>query len=402
MDWNTIFADRMKTMKRSTIREILKLTAQPDVISFAGGLPAPEFFPVERVREATDTVLSERGQEVLQYSTTEGMPELRQFVADSLSTPDFTVGPENVIILNGSQQGLDLVCRIILNENDKMIVENPSYIGMLMASRPYQTEYIPIPTDQDGVMVDELPALLEKNPKMVYMVPNFQNPQGVTLSAERRKQLVALTANKPLILVEDNPYGELRYSGDPPPTLLSLDAQHRGSKVLDGNVVYIGTFSKTLTPGLRVGWVVANEAIIDKLVQAKQSADLHTSTLTQFVAYEVAKDGFLEQHITTLREVYRERRDIMLNAMSEHFPDGVTWQTPIGGLFLMVYLPPQIDATKLLQKAVAQKVAFVPGADFHIDGTGKNTFRLNFSNAKPAAIREGIKRLGTLIKAELT
>jgi 2-aminoadipate transaminase len=282
-----------------------------------------------------------------------------------------------------------------------MVVENPTYIGMLMASRPFQADYIPIPTDEDGVMVDELPALLEQNPKMVYMVPNFQNPQGVTLSAERRKQLVAMTYDKPLVLIEDNPYGELRYSGDTLPTLLALDAQQRGSRELDGNVVYIGTFSKTLTPGLRVGWVVANETIIDKLVQVKQSADLHTSTFTQFVAYEVAKDGFLDDHITTLREVYRERRDVMLAAMAEHFPEGVTWQKPIGGLFLMVYMPPQIDAVKLLEKAVAQKVAFVPGGDFHIDGTGQNTFRLNYSNAKPDAIREGIKRLGTLIKAEL-
>lgn len=401
MNWNKLFADRIKGMKRSSIREILKLTAKPDVISFAGGLPAPEYFPVERVKEASDTVLSERGQEVLQYSTTEGMPELRQMVADSLSTSDLTVGPENIIITAGSQQGLDLVCRILLNEGDKMVVENPTYLGMLMAARPFHPTFVPIPTDHDGVIVDALPPLLEQNPKMVYMVPNFQNPQGITLSTERRKQLVALTYDKPLVLIEDNPYGELRYSGDPPPTLLSLDAQQRGSNRLDGNVAYIGTFSKTLTPGLRIGWVVANETIIDKLIQVKQSADLHTNTFAQFVAYEVAKDGFLEQHITKLRDVYRDRRDTMLNAMEEYFPENVTWQKPDGGLFLMVYMPESVDSLELLEKAIAQKVAFVPGGDFHINSTGHNTFRLNFSNAKPDAIREGIRRLGTLIKAEL-
>ncbi len=401
MDWNTLFADRTRQMKRSTIREILKLTAQPDVISFAGGLPAPELFPTERVAQATSVIMAERGQEALQYSTTEGMPELRTMIAERLSAPGFTVSPDNVIIVGGSQQGLDLVCRVFLNEGDKMVIENPSYLGMLMASRPYDLHYIPIGTDQDGAILDELPAMLAQQPKMVYMVPNFQNPQGVTMNLERRQRLVAMTHDKPLILVEDNAYGELRYRGEHLPALLQLDAQQRGVSGVEGNVIYNGTFSKVLTPGLRVGWIVANTAIIDKIVQAKQSADLHTSTLTQFLTYEVASEGFLDAHIEVIRQVYRERLNVMLAAMEEYFPEGVRWQRPDGGLFLMVYLPEQVDSVELLGKAVEQKVAFVPGTDFHLDGVGANTFRLNFSNARPEMIREGIRRLGELIRTEL-
>lgn len=401
MNWDTLFADRIKDMKRSTIREILKLTAQPDVISFAGGLPAPELFPKDRIAQATARIMQEHGEAALQYSTTEGVPELRQFIADRISTPDFKVGMENIIIISGSQQGLDLICRVTLNEGDTMLIENPSYLGMLMASKPYHVNYVPVPTDSDGAIVDQLPPLLAQNPKMLYMVPNFQNPQGVTLSKERREQLIDMTYDRSMIMVEDNPYGELRYSGEYPPHLLQLDAARRGVSGVEGNVVYIGTFSKVLTPGLRIGWMIGHERIIDKLVQAKQSADLHTSTLTQYLSYEVAKDGFLDEHIERLKVVYRERRDTMLDALSEYFPEEVKWHQPEGGLFLMIYLPEGMDSTALLQKALTHKVAFVPGTDFHVGGIGANTFRLNFSNAGTDRIVEGVRRLGTLLKSEL-
>lgn len=398
MQWDQRFAVRTAHMKRSTIREILKLTAQPDVISFAGGLPAPEFFPIQRVQQAVDVALSERGQAALQYSTTEGMPELREWIAARLSNEQITIHPDNVLITTGSQQGLDLIGRVLLDEGDRIIVENPTYLGMITAWRPYGLDYVPVPTDADGLLIDALEPLLERNPKLLYVVPSFQNPGGFTLSVERRERLVKLLAQYGVPLVEDNPYGELCYTGKPRPSIFGLDARNLGITTPDGHVIYVGTFSKVLSPGLRIGYVVASLPVIDKLVQAKQSADLHTSTLDQFITYEVARDGFLEQHVAHLCEVYRERRDVMLAAMAHYFPPGVTWSKPDGGLFLLVTAPPHVDTTLLLAEAVERKVAFVPGADFHVDGGGQNTFRLNFSNANPELIEAGIQRLGDLLK----
>ncbi len=398
MQWDQRFAARTAHMKRSTIREILKLTAQPDVISFAGGLPAPELFPIERVQQAVDTALSERGQAALQYSTTEGMPELRALIAERLSDDHLTVSPENVLITTGSQQALDLIGRVLINEGDSVIVENPTYLGMLMAWRPYELRYVASPVDADGMDVDVLEPLLDQHPRLLYVVPNYQNPGGTTMSVERREKLVRLLARYQIPLVEDNPYGELCYSGQPRPSLLALDARNLGARAVDGHVIYAGTFSKVLAPGLRIGYVVAPASVIDKLVQAKQSADLHTSTLDQFIAYEVARDGFIDEHIAHLCEVYRARRDLMLDAMARYFPPEVTWSRPDGGLFLLVTAPPHVDTTVLLAEAVQRKVAFVPGADFHIDGGGQNTFRLNFSNAQPEMIEAGVQRLGALLK----
>jgi 2-aminoadipate transaminase len=394
MQWGKRFAGRTAHMKRSTIREILKLTSQPDVISFAGGLPAPEFFPIERVKQAADLALSEMGQAALQYSTSEGMPELRTLIAERLSTGKLTVNPDQILITTGSQQGLDLIGRMLVDEGDAVIVENPTYLGMLMAWRPYNPHYLPVTTDVEGTQVESLEPLMQQNPKIMYIVPNFQNPGGTTMSLARREKLVSLLAAYDMPMIEDNPYGELRYNGDPIPSIMSLDA----ANLDDGHVIYVGTFSKVLTPGLRIGWVAASSVVIDKLVQAKQSADLHSSTLDQFIVYEVARDGFLDAHISHLRDVYRERRDVMLAAMERYFPAEVTWSKPEGGLFLLVAAPVGVDTTELLAEAVKRKVAFVPGGDFHIDGSGVNTFRLNFSNAQPDMIEAGIERLGTLLK----
>jgi len=400
MNWDTVFAERTSEMKRSTVREILKLTAKPEVISFAGGLPAPELFPVERIREATDTILAERGSEVLQYSTTEGMPELRKLIAKRLSKGSFQISPENILITSGSQQGIDMVARILLNEGDRVIVENPTYVGMLSSWKPMHLQFSAVPTDNEGMHVEEILPLMKDRHKLIYSIPTFQNPQGTTLIPERRKRLAEILVENNLLYVEDDPYGELRYSGDPVPSVLQTEAAFRSATDVNGNVIYLGTFSKVLTPGLRIGWVAAAYPVIDKLVQIKQATDLHTSTFNQFISYELARDEeFLNSHIKTLRDTYRQRRDLMLATMDEHFPEEVTWTRPEGGLFLMVTLPAHLNAAEILVKALEQNVAFVPCDAFFIGNMGHNTFRLNFSNARPEMIVEGIKRLGAVLKS---
>lgn len=396
LNWQ--FAARTRHMKRSTIREILKLTQLPDVISFAGGLPAPATFPVERMRAI--------GQKLdaadMQYSPTEGLPALRDFIAERLSTAHLKVTRDNVLIVSGSQQALDLLGRVLIDDGARVVVENPTYLGMLMAWKPYGLDYLPVPTDDDGMQVAQLPPLLDQAPRLIYAVPNFQNPQGTTLPLDRRCELIRLIHAYGIPLIEDNAYGELRYSGEDIPSLLSLDAEARGNTDVDGGqVIYVGTFSKILAPGLRVGWIAAPEPVIEKAIQAKQSADLHTSTLNQVMAQALTEDDFLTGHVATIRDLYRVRRDVMLEAMRRYFPPQVTWTTPDGGLFLMARCPESIDTTDLLAKAVEQKVAFIPGADFHIGGVGRNTMRLNFSNAEPERITEGIRRLGALLAAEL-
>ena len=406
MTWDAKFAQRTTQMKRSTVREILKLTAKPEVISFAGGLPAPELFPVERIKHASDTVLSERGREVLQYSTSEGMPELRAWIAERMMRDyhgALKIHPDNILILSGSQQALDLVARVLLDEKDRVLVENPTYVGMLSAWKPYDLDFEAVATDHDGLDVDALAHILatEAPHKLLYSIPSFQNPQGTTLSLARRQRLVELLMQYDLPMYEDDPYGALVYEGERLPSVLAVEMQARKAQSLDEcQVMYAGTFSKTLTPGLRVGWIAAAYPVIDKLVQAKQATDLHTSTLSQFITYEMVRDGnFLDEHVNMLRRVYKERRDLMLTTMSESFPEGVTWTKPSGGLFTMVTLPAHMDAAEVLREAVQQNVAFVPCADFFIGDSGHNSFRLNYSNAQPERIVEGIRRLGGVLKA---
>ena len=398
MQWDSYFARRTELTTRSTIRELLKYTSQPEVISFAGGLPAPELFPVERIRQATNTVLTQHGPEALQYSTTEGMPELRSFLAQRLSSKTLSVKPENIMIVTGSQQALDLIARLFVNEHDRVILENPTYLGMLQTLKPYDLTYLPVTTDDDGMRIEALPELLRQQPKLMYVVPTYQNPQGTTLTKQRRLDLIHMLEPYPIPLVEDNPYSELCYTGEIEPSLMELDAQSLGIRELNGRVIYTSTFSKILSPGLRVGWIAAPLAVIDKLVAVKQGTDLHTSTFVQYIINEVVRDGFLESHIAQLRITYRERRDIMLAAMEKYFPQEVSWSHPAGGLFLMVYMPQYLDAQELLQEALAYKVAFVPGVDFHVGNTGHNTFRLNFSHESPPMIEEGMKRLGQVLK----
>ena len=403
MNWDAKCAERAALMTRSSIREILKLTQRPEIISFAGGLPAPELFPVERVKQAADQVLTERGAEALQYSATEGVPELRDFIAERMSRGGVKVTRDNILIVSGAQQGISLIGSVLLNDGDPVVVECPTYMGMLQAWRPYRPNYLTVPTDDDGVQIEALAAAMRRDPKLIYLVPNFQNPQSVTLSEERRGALVDLLAARGGIVVEDNPYGDLRYGVEAIPSLYEIDARHMGTETLDGHVIYVGTFSKILAPGLRVAWIAAPVGIIDKLVQAKQAADLHTSPLSQLIISAVVRDGFLDQHISTLREVYHERRDIMLDALERYFPDGFRWTKPDGGLFLLASAREdlKLDMTDLFPAAIERRVAYVPGDDFFVGGGGENTFRLNFSNACPEMIESGIRRLGELFKAAL-
>jgi 2-aminoadipate transaminase len=401
--WQHRYAQRTQRMTSSAIRELLKLTEQPDIISFAGGLPAPELFPVDEIREAADAVLTRAGTKALQYGTTEGYGPLREALAQRMSRYGIVVAPGNIVVTSGSQQALDLIGKVLINPGDRILTETPSYLGALQAFTVYGAEYATVPIDDDGLQTAQLEHALRSGPKFMYVLPNFQNPAGVTLALDRRHELIALSERYGIPLIEDDPYGQLRYEGEHLPSLVVLDAEfqnHDGP--YRGNVIYLSTFSKTLAPGLRLGWVVAPPEVIQRMVQAKQASDLHTSTFVQMVACEALERGVVERNVHRVREVYRRRRDLMLRALEQAFPDpsmGVRWTRPQGGLFLWVQLPPEMDSAALLRDAIEEKVAFVPGAPFHPEGGGAHTLRLNFSNATEAQIEEGISRLGRVIEA---
>ncbi|RPI93273.1 MAG: PLP-dependent aminotransferase family protein [Chloroflexi bacterium] len=398
--WEYRYAHRMQKMGSSVIRELLKFTEQPDIISFAGGLPAPEVFPLKEFREACNYVLDHFGPQALQYSTTEGYKPLREMIAQRTARYSVQVSPDNILITSGSQQALDFIGRLFLNRGDYIVVESPTYLGALQAWNAYGAQYIPVRADEDGMIVDELEAALRIGPKFIYVLPNFQNPGGSTLSLERRQKLIELADRYGVPIVEDDPYGQLRYEGDHIPSDVSLDSKYRGPNGghYSGNVIYLSTFSKLLAPGLRLAWVIAPPEVIRKLVMTKQAADLHTSSFNQYVAYQVGKDGFLDEHVKVIRATYKERRDVMFEMMEEMFPQGVTWSKPKGGMFLWGVLPEEMDAAEVLKRAIEKKVAFVPGEAFHPCGGGKNTMRINFSYSSPENIREGITRLGATLK----
>lgn len=401
--WEQRYAQRTQRMASSAIRELLKLTEQPDLISFAGGLPAPDVFPVREFARAAERVLQESGAEALQYSTTEGYLPLREMIARHTRRYGIDVTAENILITSGSQQALDLLGKIFINPGDQILVESPTYLGAIQAWNAYGAEYVTVPSDEHGMRTEDLEEALRTGPKFLYVLPNFQNPTGVTLSEERRHALISLADRYGVPIVEDDPYGQLRYRGEHLPALVVLDGQLRNCEdsCYRGNVIYLSTFSKTLAPGIRLAWVIAPPQVIRKLVQAKQGADLHTATFNQRVAYEVAREGFLDEHIKEIRRVYGERRQTMLDAMQRHFPPRVSWTSPDGGLFLWVILPESVNASEVLEAAIQQKVAFVPGNPFYPCGGGENTMRLNFSNATPEQIEIGIARLGQAIKATI-
>ena len=398
--WEYRYAHRMQKMGSSVIRELLKLTEQPDIISFAGGLPAPEVFPVKEFQEACNRVLTEQGARALQYSTTEGYHPLREMIARHTGRYSVKVTADNILITSGSQQALDFIGRLFINRGDYVVVESPTYLGALQAWNAYGAQYISVRADENGMIVDELEAALRIGPKFIYVLPNFQNPSGSTLSLERRMKLLEIADKYGVPIVEDDPYGQLRYEGEHIPSIVMLDSQYRSDNdgEYSGNVIYLSTFSKLLAPGLRLAWVIAPPQVIRRLVMAKQAADLHTSSFNQYVAFEVAKGGFLDEHVKVIRATYKERRDVMLEMMEEMFPSEVHWTKPHGGMFLWGMMPEGVDAAEVLKVAIERKVAFVPGAAFHPNGGGENTMRINFSFSSPDNIREGITRLGVTMK----
>ena len=401
--WAHRYANRTKTVKSSVIRELLKLTQRPEVISFAGGLPAPEVFPVARFQEACHHVLATQASIALQYGPTEGYRPLRELIVEQMARYGILATVDNVMITSGSQQALDLIAKLLINRGDRILTECPTYLGALQAFDLFGAEYVTVPIDDDGLQSSRLEEALRSGPKFMYILPNFQNPGGVTLALERREELVSLSNKYGIPIIEDDPYGQLRYEGEHIPPLVVLDRLNlqRDNQYLLGNVIYLSTFSKVLAPGLRLGWIVAPPDVISKLVQLKQSADLHTSSFAQMVAYEVARDGFVDEHVKLIRRVYKERRDAMLAALREYFPPEVTWTRPQGGLFLWVTMPDGVDSMRMLEAALRQNVAFVPGDPFYPGGHNGSHMRLNFSNAAPQQIREGIRRLSLAVEEEL-
>ena len=385
------FSERAQQLQSSFIREILKITQRPEIISFAGGLPSPATFPVEHMKAAFDKVLSTNGKVALQYGPTDGYAPLREWIANSLSTDSCKIAPEQVLMTSGSQQALDLLGKVLIDEGSRVLVETPSYLGALQAFSVYRPEFKSVTTDDHGLVPSSIIPLAE-GARMLYALPNFQNPTGRSLSVERRVELVETCARLGLPLIEDDPYGALSYKGEPSPKMLNMNP--------DG-VIYMGSFSKVLTPGIRLGYVVAPLPLVRRLELAKQAADLHTAQLTQMVVHEVVKDGFLAQHIPSIRTLYANQCQAMLDAIAEFFPAEVQYTRPEGGMFIWVTLPKHIDAMKLLDLAIAAKVAFVPGAPFYANDPETNTLRLSFVTVPPERIREGVAILGKLIAAQL-
>ncbi|MCX5794222.1 MAG: PLP-dependent aminotransferase family protein [Elusimicrobia bacterium] len=386
--------------KASVIRELLKLTNKPEIISFAGGLPSPQTFPSEALAEMAHRIIKENSKTALQYGPTEGLPELKAQIVKLLREEEgINTSPNNILITTASQQALDIVGRTFIDPSDPILVELPSYIGGLQVFNSYGAKLMGVRADDNGMLIDDLEAKLaklrqeEEHYKFVYIVPDFQNPSGVTLTQERRHELIKLSERYNVLLIEDSPYREVRFEGEAPDMLYKLDTTH--------NVISLFTFSKTLAPGLRLGFILADERIIHKMGILKQSLDLCTSSLNQLLAAEFLKSGVAREHIASVKALYRARKDAMLQALERYMPEGVTWTKPEGGLFLWVRLPEHMNADELFSEAIKENVAYVIGSAFHCDGGGQNTMRLNFSYPTEEQIDEGMKRLAKVVKANL-
>lgn len=387
------FAKRMSTLKASEIREILKVTERPEVISFAGGLPAPELFPVEEIKEVNRIVLSEQGTKALQYTTTEGYAPLREWISKRMNLRLGTqFPPDNILLTHGSQQALDLSGKVFLDEGDVVLCESPTYLAAISAFKAYGCKFIEVPTDDDGMIPSELERILEKTErvKIIYVIPEFQNPTGRTWSLERREQLVKVAMKYQVVIIEDNPYGELRFEGETLPSLKTFDKT--------GCVLCLGTFSKIFCPGYRIGWIAGDKAVIEKYVLVKQGADLQCNTLAQMEIAKYLELYDIDNHIENIRKVYRKRRDIMVKTMEEEFPEGVTFTRPKGGLFAWVELPAHINARGVLEICLKKNVAFVPGGSFFPNGGKENTLRINFSNMPEDRIVEGLKCIAEVLR----
>ena len=385
-------AKRMDNIKASEIRELLALTQKPDIISFAGGLPAKESFPVKAFEEAAKRVIDSSGDVALQYTTTEGNVKLRGHITKRLAKLGVKATEDNIIITSGSQQGLDFTAKIFIDKGDVIICEAPTYLGAINAFRPYEPKFVDVETDENGMRMDKLEEALKANPdaKFIYAIADFQNPTGKTLPKDRRKRLVELAREYDVMVLEDNPYGELRFEGEIQPAIQSFDT--------DGRVMFLGTFSKILAPGLRLGWVCASPEVINKFNLIKQGSDLQSSTISQMEVADLLDNMDIEEHIKTVSKMYAKRRDAMLKTMEEEFPKEIKWTHPEGGLFLWVELPEKLSARDVAKEALKEKVAYVPGGAFFANGGHENTFRMNYSNSSEEKIVEGIKRLAKVLK----
>ncbi|RLF46111.1 MAG: aminotransferase [Thermoplasmata archaeon] len=399
MDTERLYSDRARKMRSSEIRELLELSQRPGVISFAGGLPNPNAFPVEEIREIVNRILDEEGGKALQYGPTAGLKEFREELVRYVGREGIKAKLENVFVTVGSQQALDLIGRVFINEGDVILVGLPTYLGAINAFLAYGANLVGVPLDENGMRVDLLEEKIKElrqkgeSIKLIYTVPTFQNPAGVELSNDRRKRIVEIAEKYDLLIVEDEPYHALRFEGESLPSIKSYDKS--------GHVIYMATFSKILAPGFRLAYVVASEEIARKMIIAKQSVDLCTPTFTQLIAHYYIRNGYMEKHIPKIIEMYKRKRDIMLEAMEKYFPDGCKWTKPRGGMFLWVELPKHISTIEMFQDAVKEKVAYVHGKAFHVDGSGENTMRLNFTNPSDELIEEGIRRLAKVIKERM-
>ncbi len=393
------FSERASKMKRSEIRELLKLIQKPEIISFAGGLPNPKAFPVEATREIINELLDEKGEKVLQYGSTEGIGPLREELSKMMRERGMDVDSENILITHGSQQALDLLSKVMLDPDDTIIVGSPTYLGATGAFRAFEANMETVEVKEDGMDMDKLRKKLkhlEKKgdlPKFIYVVLTFQNPSGATMSAEKRKELLDIASEYDLLVVEDSPYSHLRYEGEEKPHLIELDDEDR--------VVRLETFSKILAPGFRIAWVSGPEDLVEKMVIAKQATDLCTNPFGQFVAYKYIAEGIMDDHIENIKEIYNKKRLTMLEAMDEHFPEEVEWNRPNGGMFIWAELPEHINTRDMFDKAVDENVAYVVGGAFYVDDGGQNTMRINFTHSSEEEIKEGIKSLAEVIQEEL-
>jgi 2-aminoadipate transaminase len=386
-----LMARRMQFVKPSFIREILKVTQDPTVISFAGGLPSPELFAVEPMAQATAKVFRQDGRSALQYSTTLGHEPLRQWIAAYMGRRyGMTVDADQILITSGSQQGLDLIGKVFVNPYDPVVIEEPGYLGAIQALALCEARIYSVPLLDEGPDLDMLETILDGDKaKLIYAIPNFQNPSGLTYSAATRQSLAERLQDRDLVVVEDDPYGLLRYDGEDLPSLATM---------LPDKVLLLGSFSKVVAPGLRLGWICGPKDIIKELVTAKQAADLHTGTVVQRILSQYLQDNDLDSHVAMLRKAYGQRRDAMISAMEQSFPGEATFTRPQGGMFLWVSLPAGLSSLRLFEVAIGQKVAFVPGTPFYVDGGGESNLRLNFSNASESDIETGIARLGAAMR----
>ncbi|MGH2923090.1 MAG: PLP-dependent aminotransferase family protein, partial [Solirubrobacterales bacterium] len=397
--YTALFARRTQAMRSSAMRDLMAITARPEVISLAGGLPDTSTFPPESFAAQMTRIAHESSAAALQYGPTEGFEETKRCIVEVMGAEGMSPDPDDLLVTTGGQQAIDLITKTLVDPGDPVICEAPTYPGAIPTFSSYEADVIQIATDDEGMRVDELAGVLDRlaregrRPKFVYTVPSFQNPAGVTLSAERRRRLVALAREHELLVCEDNPYGLLRFDGEPQRTLYELDG--------GDYVIYIGTFSKILSPGIRIGWLAAPPPVLEKVGLGKQAADLCTSTLTQYFVREYFAEGRWRQYIADLVEIYRSRRDAMLDALERHFPAQAEWTRPEGGLFVWATLPDYIDTTDLLAKALREQVAFVPGRGAYVDGRGGASMRLNYSGSGEDEIREGVRRIGEVIAEQV-